>query len=186
MNDTTPGQSAAPSGFWPPDGGGYRAAVVCRRGHVQASNLDDRPADAGRCPDCGTDYLTACGTCGLRIRGTSRQVVLPGGTAIAAGYVPPNFCDRCGGPHRWAPREAMLFELENILDQQDVDDADRLAVSEHLRKLRELDPDDDLEQERKRWAAVKRRAPQLLAGPGKMILEKLVDQATKKMLGIEP
>src|SRR5258706_16182882 len=101
------------SGFWPAGSNVYRAAVVCKRGRVQASNPDAQAADVGCCPDCGADYRTACGNCGLRIRGTSRQVVSPTGTAVADGYRPPGFCDRCGGPHPWAPREALFFELEN-------------------------------------------------------------------------
>lgn len=176
----------APSGFWL-EGDDYWAASVCRRGHVQASTLTEVPAAAARrCPDCGATELTACVRCGVRIRGTSRQLVVMPGTRVARGYVPSNCCDGCGAPHPWAPREVLLFELENLLDEEGIDEADRLVVSADLQRLRDLEPDSDAGQERKLWAGVKRRAPQLFAGPGKLILEKVIDMATRKALGMEP
>lgn len=169
--------------------GDHLTAAVCRRGHVQASGLAAYPASQkmGHCPDCGARVLVTCSSCQSRIRGASRSVVTRPGTAVAQGYAPPNCCDHCGRPHPWAPREALVYELENILDEEDIDEADRLVVADHLRRLRELDLQDDdaPAAERTLWTAVKRRAPQLFAGPGKMILERLVDHATKKALGIE-
>lgn len=101
------------------------------------------------------------------------------------GYEPSSCCDGCGAPHPWASREVLLFELEHLLDEAGIDEADRLLVSADLQRLRDLDPDGDGVQERKLWVAVKRRAPHLFAGPGKIILGKVVDVAMRKALRMD-
>jgi hypothetical protein len=66
---------------------------------------------------------------------------------VSAGYTPPNCCDGCGAPHPWASREVLLFELENLLDEEGIDEADRLLVSADLQRLREQEPDAEAGQE---------------------------------------
>ncbi|MGN9809926.1 DUF2321 domain-containing protein [Micromonospora sp. BQ11] len=175
-------------GFW--RGGGpsnddYRAASVCRRGHAHSSNLSEPLADPGRCPECGADILTACRHCGLRIRGTSRSRVLRPGISLSPDYSPPSFCDGCGDPHPWASRQARIFQLENLLDEEDIDEAARLVVTEHLRQLQELTPDDDPEREQGLWKSVSRHAPGLFAGAGKQILTSVIDLTTRRAIGMD-
>jgi hypothetical protein len=45
--------------------------------------------------------------------------------------------DECGRPHPCASRQARFYELENMLDEQDVDPADALRVRDELEALRE-------------------------------------------------
>lgn len=179
----------APPEFWHAArgiGANYRAATVCRRGHPQSSGLSRYPpGDQGSCPECGANVLKECPGCRLRIRGTSTSTVSRPGHDLSPAYSPPNFCDGCGAPHPWAPRQARIYELENLLDEEDIDEADRLVITDHLRRLQELDPDDDLEQERKLWRAIKGRAPGFFAGPAERILVTLIDRGTRRLLGMD-
>jgi hypothetical protein len=109
-------------------------------------------------------------------------MILQPGRAVSPDYSPPNFCDGCGAPHPWASRLARLYELENLLDEGDIDDADRLVVTEHLRRLQELDPDDDRDQQTRLWYAIKRRAPGLFEGAGNLITKTLIDMAMRRAL----
>lgn len=104
---------------------------------------------------------------------------------MSANYSPPSFCDGCGAPHPWASRQARIFELENLLDEEDIDEAARLVVTENLRQLQELDPDEDPDREQRLWKSIRRHAPGLFAGPGKQILTTVVDIYTRRALGID-
>lgn len=139
----------------------------------------------GRCPDCGAGILTACRHCGLRIRGTSRSRVLRPGLNLSPDYSPPSFCDGCGDPYPWASRQARIFQLENLLDEEDIDEAARLVVTEHLRQLQELAPDDDPEREQRLWKSVRRHAPGLFAGAGRQILTTVIDLTTRRAIGMD-
>jgi hypothetical protein len=130
-----------------------------------------------RCPDCGAKVLRACDTCGGRIRGDYRGE----GLIVGPEYSPPDFCDLCGAPHPWASRQARLYELENLLDEQDLDSADRLTVQEQLEALRA--PDVTEEEQRERWLRIKKLAPGLLDA-GKRITETVISAAIKGQLGL--
>lgn len=100
--------------------GTYRqGAAICRRGHVETYYLNpSRPARAiaENCPTCGARVLTACPHCDLRIRG---DLHVPG----VIGFSPdtrPSFCDGCGSAFPWATREERIYELENLLDEEDM------------------------------------------------------------------
>ena len=97
----------------------YEPAAVCRRGHVATSNMTDEGEPSPRCPTCGAMVLTECLACGYRIQGDELLSTL-------GWYNPPDFCDQCGRAHPWASRQARLYQLENLLDEQDLDPADRL------------------------------------------------------------
>lgn len=103
---------------------------------------------------------------------------------MSTNYSPPMFCDGCGSPHPWAGRQERIYELENLLDEEDIDEADRLVVQEHLRKLQTLDPDEDVEAERKLWQSVKKRAPGLISGPGQKIAVTIIDRAIRQQIGM--
>jgi hypothetical protein len=96
-------------------------------------------------------------------------------------YTPPDFCDACGAPHPWASRQARIYQLENLLDDQDLDPADSLTVHEQLEALR--DPDASEDEQRQRWERVKRLAPGLMES-GKRIIESIVTAEIKRHLGV--
>lgn len=150
----------------------YYSAAICRRGHVE-SELDPEEA-AARCSKCGAVVLTAC-SCGQRIRGPMRG-------AFGSTWMKPQFCDACGRPHPWASREARFYELENILDEQDLDPADELKVREELEKLREQ-PEAGEAVEIERWKTVKRLAPGLMEAGGR-IMESVMTAAIKAQMNL--
>ena len=159
---------------------GYQAATVCRRGHVQSRYQREIPRDLGRCPTCGADVLARCRHCGLRIRG---DYYVPG----VIGFKPtdvPAFCDGCGAAHSWATREQRLYELQNILDQEDVDDVDRLWIDEQMDRLRAGGGEISERQEKEIWLGVKQRAPGLFGAAGKAILNGVVSAGVKVALGL--
>lgn len=96
-------------------------------------------------------------------------------------YDPPDFCDNCGAPHPWASRKARLYELENLLDNEDLDPADRLTIQEHLEALR--NPDVSEEEQRERWGRIKKLAPGFVNAGGR-IIESVVSGAVKAQLGL--
>jgi hypothetical protein len=153
----------------------YYSAAICRRGHVETSirELTKGPIGA-RCSDCGARILIACEGCCIRIRGAPKGYSL--------GYDPPQFCDSCGAPQPWASREARFYELENLLDEQDLDPADELKVRDELKALREH-PEANEETEAGRWKIVQKLAPGLIAAGGR-IVESVVGAAIKSQLGL--
>jgi hypothetical protein len=162
-----------------PERSEYKPAAVCRRGHVQSRDLT--VGEVGeRCSKCGAKVLTGCPKCGKRIRG---RYEVPGVVSLGGKYTPPNFCDSCGHPFPWLDRQGRIFELENLLDDEDLDEATELAVREQLRAL--ASPDLDETEERQRWERVKRNAPGLWEKSGaRAILESVVSAAVKGSLGL--
>lgn len=132
-----------------------------------------------RCPVCGAAVLTNCTGCG-RIRG---DYDVPGVAMIGFEWDPPQFCDQCGTPHPWVSRQGRIYELENLLDAENLDPAHELAAREQLRALANEDLDDE-EQER-RWKRVKRHAPGLFEKSGaQRIIESIATAAIRNQLGI--
>ena len=154
----------------------YYAAAVCRRGHVAAEAIALEGQPPPRCSDCGAKVLTECDKCSARLRG-----VLNARHVTQLHYDPPDFCDHCGAPHPWASRTARLFELENILDEQDLSDADRLVVREQLQALRQ--PDVPEEEQQERWLRIKKLAPGIFNAGGR-IVETVVSATIKSQLGL--
>jgi hypothetical protein len=155
----------------------YYSAAVCRRGHTSSSVLEisEGPVPQ-RCARCGAAVLSACPSCGYRLRGG-----VPG--VIGFKFTPADFCDRCGTPLPWASRQARLYELENVLmESPDLTEADRLTISEQIEALTSIDPDDEPAQV-ERWQRIKRVAPALL-GSGRAILVSVTTAAVQKQLGL--
>lgn len=98
-----------------------------------------------KCAVCAADVLTVCPSCDRPIRG---HYFVPGVLAFKA-YEPPDFCADCDNPFPWASRQARLYTLMNMLDDEDLDPASELAVREQLEALTngELDEGD----QRRRW-----------------------------------
>jgi hypothetical protein len=54
----------------------------------------------------------------------------------AGAWEPPDFCHSCGSPFPWAPREAIVYHIENQLEEQDsLTEGDRRILLERLRVL---------------------------------------------------
>lgn len=92
------------------------------------------------------------------------------------------FCDGCGAAHPWATRAQRLYELQNILDQEEVDEADRLWIGEQLDRLR-MDSNMPDKQEKEIWSGIKRRAPGLFKGAGGAVVSGLISAGIKVTLG---
>jgi hypothetical protein len=134
--------------------GSYQPAAICRRGHVQTSDIQFG-GYGERCTRCGAEVILKCDACGTRIRG---DYYVPGAIG-GSGYKPPDFCDHCGAAHPWVSRQGRIYELQNRLDNEELDPADQLMAREQLEALLSSDLDDD--EQRRRWSRVKKLAPQL-------------------------
>lgn len=156
--------------------GRHKPAAICRRGHTQTTDLD-LDIVSERCSICGAKVLTACPHCDERIPG---RYAVPGRVVTQVSQI-PDFCDKCGSPFPWASRQARVYELENILDEQNLDEATRLTVSEQLQALR--DPDLPENEQRRRWQTIKKLAPGILDA-GKQIVVTVVSAEIKRQLGL--
>ena len=156
----------------------YEAAAVCRRGHIKTQYIKpfESHANDEKCTKCGATVLIGCVNCGLRIRGAY--------FASLNDEPIPSFCDGCGAAHPWATREQRIYELENILDQEDIDEADRVFIHDRLRELREAE-DLDGKRERQVWAQIRDRSGRFLTSqPVQKITETVVSAAIRTQLGI--
>jgi hypothetical protein len=97
------------------------------------------------------DVLTACPNCDLRIRG---DYFLPGVIGVSTASR-PSFCDEWGSASPWATREERIFELENLLDEEDIEEADRVVIQDELRRLGNAVLTE--KDERQAWSVVGRR-----------------------------
>lgn len=172
--------------FWLPGEPGWgrhegnRAASVCRRGHAKETALTQAPdRGLGFCTECGAEILSRCPSCGIRILGTPWWP----GVAVFEEYVPPRFCDGCGEPFPWATRQQRIYQLENLLDEEDIDEPTRLLVLEDLERLRASD-DLDEQQQFAVWQRIRTRAPGLFAGTAWKISQTLLTAYLKDKLGL--
>jgi hypothetical protein len=160
----------------------YQGAAICRRGHTETQHINPTGPEtdlAENCTTCGARVLTACPVCDLRIRGKrySPNVV----SLVAASR--PSFCDGCGVAYPWATREERIFELENLLDEQQVDEADRVVIQDQLARLRSASLTE--KEERQVWETIKNRGGSALtSGPVQRVLEGLVSAAIRAQLGL--
>jgi hypothetical protein len=164
---------------------GYQAATVCRRGHPKDSDLRAPPAAEalGFCPQCGASILARCPTCSIRIRG---EYYVPDVIAVGFEYSPSKFCDGCGEPYPWATRQDRIYQLENLLDEEDIDDSTKLLVREDLERLRSAGASLDDEAQLVLWRRIKDRAPGLLTGAAWNIGQSLLSAFLRQKLGLPP
>jgi hypothetical protein len=164
----------------------YQGAAVCRRGHAASTELNPLQViwqGAANCPTCGARVLVGCETCGLRIRGRYFIQGVWGSGNVAPEWERPSFCDECGSAHPWATREERIFELENILDQEGIDEADRVFIHDRLADLR----DDGIDEKRERqlWTQIRQRSAAFLTSePVQKIAVALITAQMRKDLGI--
>ena len=133
----------------------YMPAAVCRRGHTIAQDATSHPPSS-HCKRCGAVVLTACPGCGQMIHGYYR---IPG-VFYSQTYEPPKFCHACGSPYPWAGRQERIYQLQNLLDEEQLDEADALIVREQLEAL--LNADLDEKEQAKRWKRIMAAAPGFL------------------------
>jgi hypothetical protein len=156
---TNPREATEPAKFWGRNGAGdgYRAATVCRNGHEQSISDEAYPgAYLGFCP-CSEEVLGACPRCGRRLRGASTEVTLRVGSRPAPYQSHKwNACDGCGEVYPWASRDARISYLLRQLRAQDLDEHDRVALTDDLLRLRALEPGQDSETEGRVMAASKK------------------------------
>jgi hypothetical protein len=161
--------------------GYYTDAAVCRRGHVATSVISAEKLSP-KCARCGAVVITNCAPCGNRIRG---RWIEPGVINMGQTYAPPPFCDQCGSPHPWAGREARIYELQNLLDEEQLGPAEELVVHEQLTAL--LNPELDEKEQLKRWKRIREAAPDfLLKTASQPIVVSLITGVARKELGLPP
>ena len=127
------------------------------------------------CAVCGADVIFECPNCQKLIIGAARSMGKP------HAYRPPDFCSMCGAPFPWASRQARIYQLENLLDEEGLDPADRLIAREQLEAL--LDADVPEEEQKRRWDRVKSLAPGLMQS-GARIIESIATAEIKRHLGL--
>lgn len=97
----------------------------------------------------------------------------------------PSFCDDCGSPFPWAGREAHIYQLQNLLDAENLDPADVLVVREQLQAL--MDGELGEAEQATRWQRVKAAAPGFLEKAATQpIVTSLLTAWVKKEIGLPP
>jgi hypothetical protein len=153
--------------------------VVCRRGHVASYDLRFRAPEGSRCTTCGAKLLRNCPGCGQRIRG---DLFVPG-VIVAVEWTPDEFCDRCGAAFPWASWQARIWALENMLDEEELDEADRLRIIGVLNDIAERGESFDKNEEQKAWGRVKELWPSL-GEKAWTIAAPLITAEVKRKLGL--
>jgi hypothetical protein len=157
-----------------PDGERYGSAAVCRRGHVATGDYVYAPSESKFCSTCGAPIISACESCGARIKGSYR-----GG--IVGGYAQPDFCDQCGQAHPWAGRAALIYRLKDLVEQEQLEPAERQRLLQTLDALE--NPEVDEEAERRFVSELKRIAPKVV-DQGLPILREVITKAVLQQLGL--
>jgi hypothetical protein len=153
--------------------GRYSDAEICLNGHTITEMLSSSPRrHEERCHQCGAPTITACPTCGARIRG--QEVV-----EFYVEYELPSYCHNCSAPYPWM--ETKLQAARELADE--VDD---LAPEERDKLKGTLD---DLVADTPRTALAATRFKRLAtkAGPAiaegfRHILVDVVSESAKKMI----
>jgi hypothetical protein len=117
--------------------------------------------------------------CNARIRG---RYFTPNVISLGQTYSPPDFCDSCATPFPWAGRQARIYQLQNLLEEEQLETATELQVREQLDAL--LDPELDEKEQTRRWKRIKASAPGFLdRAAAQPIVETLITAAIKSQLG---
>lgn len=98
----------------------YYTMLVCESGHVLTDCLECSSDDSKFCDKCGARTISACPSCGAKIRG---DLIDSGVVCIGFTPVAPKYCPECGEPFPWtvASIEALreLAELDDDLNEAD-------------------------------------------------------------------
>lgn len=152
-----------------------RFSAVCMRGHVieDLLGLEEATQVMPNCRRCGAPVLTECSDCSARILGhrpiewmatDDRRSRWDNWQWIKRVFLgrhrPDPFCWNCGKPYPWATREQRIGHLYNLIDfQDDLDEADRLTITEQVAVLSKPEASD--EQRIKAGNVIKRLAPKM-------------------------
>ena len=135
--------------------------------------MADETEFTSRCLRCGAEVLTSCPGCDFPIAGYWRQ--------FAGSYDAPEFCGACGSPYPWLSRQGRIYLLQNILDDEQMDEAAKLHAREQLEAL--ASPDLDEDEERRRWERFRKAAPTVWAGEqAQKIISTLIEASTRAMI----
>lgn len=159
--------------------------AFCLRGHPVAFEESDRgnawsrpqltvPAAPARCRKCGAKVLTACPACGASI---------PEINPLYGRLDPYPFCE-CGEPFPWADTQAMIYHLQNLLENEDLNPAQQRELASQL----ELLQNESLPSKEQRavWEAIKTAAPAFLTNPLvlKVAAQLVADDGIRRMLNL--
>ncbi len=114
-----------------PETTAFYTALACPRGHIQSEALEDAdPPIPKACGRCGLALLSACPSCGERVKGSETGF-------YAARLVLDDFCWSCAAPLPWISREGVVYRLRNLLDGAGLSEGDRRTMEEELVSLLE-------------------------------------------------
>lgn len=160
--------SNEPPNFWGRNGAArdpFYAATICYSGHEQANDLSGWPGpDQGFCALCSENVIAACPSCGRRLRGATRSIVVRPGSTPDFRIHRWNACEACGTPYPWGSREARIFYLRRLLRDPGVSDHDREILDDDLQRLSFVGVDEDQEAEGRVASAFKRGVFRLAPG----------------------
>jgi hypothetical protein len=159
----------------------FRAAV-CLNGHVINDRLDPPPQPPPpsseyvgvvegsisigpppppptvppRCGRCGARALQACRACDAPILGAHYLGV---GVGLAPLERPEPFCWNCGEPFPWATREERMGKLYDLIDYEDLGEAELLTIREQIAVLSKPEEEATEEQRIRAGETIRRLAP---------------------------
>jgi hypothetical protein len=153
------------------------SAAVCRNGHwiSRQLELEQEPINS-HCPKCGTRVLTNCPSCNAMIPGALAGVV-------AKVARPSPFCGSCGGAYPWASRNDRIQQLRDLVHDEDLDPADRLAVLDAIDDLSLPDDDENRKRIERAGARFKKLAPQVWTASSP-ILSDVLSSVVRRTLGL--
>lgn len=128
--------------------------------------------DAKYCSEHGSRIFSRCPGCG------EPWTAMPGTLFDEVGS---NFCYVCSYPAPWVSRQDRMMWIRDRLQEVELDPATRLELQEILDHLATMKPDDD--KAFAGWTRIKDAAPRLL-DIAKPVLESVISEAMKKMLGL--
>jgi hypothetical protein len=154
-------------------------AMVCKRGHL--ITLESGEGMPPYCSECGAEGVTECSSCEAPIAGIAIENVDAHGNLDASGWTRPSFCNECGSAFPWIDRRERIYELQNRLDREQLDQGDALAAREQLEAL--ADPNLTEDEQVKRWKRLRELAPKFWENSQTVITD-LVTAYAKRKLGL--
>lgn len=153
----------------------FQGSAICVRGHQFSTRLEPKEPEfiPDKCTTCGKEILVKCPNCNNRIRGHKA-----GNGLFEFNDIPnPGFCDVCAYLFPWASRADKIYELENRLDAEDIDEDNRKIINTELEKL--INPNLSEEDQHRIWARVSEKAGQALRNPA---VTQLIENIASKVI----